>query len=140
MDGWELQAREAIRHTVAAYNAAGDRGRLDELAATFAPDGALQIGDDPPSVGREAIVRDLGEMIRLDPAPRFVHHHVAGLHFRSVTPEAIETSSYFQVLTDAGLDHWGRYRDRFVPVGDRWLIAHRRVVADAFAPTSCFTR
>lgn len=140
MDSWELSAREAVRHTVAAYNAAGDRGRLDELAAAFAPDGALQIGDAEPIVGRQAIVDELGAAIRLDPPPRFVHHHVSGLHFRTVAPASIETASYFQVLTDAGLDHWGRYRDRFVPVGDGWLIAHRRVVADAFAPTSCFTR
>lgn len=140
MKSWEVRAREAVRHTMAAYNAAGDRGRLDELAATFATDGALQIGDADPIVGPQAIVAELGATIRLDPAPRFVHHHVSGLHFRTVAPESIEVSSYFQVLTDAGLDHWGRYRDRFVPVGDRWLIAHRRIVADAFAPTSCFTR
>jgi hypothetical protein len=33
----------------------------------------------------------------------------------------------------------GRYRDRFVPVGERWLIAHRFVSTDWRAPDSTFT-
>ena len=32
----------------------------------------------------------------------------------------------------------GRYRDRLVPVGDRWLIAHRFVSTDWRAPDSIF--
>lgn len=140
MENWELLAREAVRHTVAAYNFGTDRGRLDEVADTFVPDGVLQIGDDDPIVGRQAIVEQLSLAIDLDPPPRFVHHHASNLHFSSVGPESIETASYFQVLTDSGVDHWGRYRDRFVPFEDRWLIAHRRIVADAFAPASCFKR
>jgi hypothetical protein len=55
-----------------------------------------------------------------------------------VTPAAIEVSSYFLVITDIGADHWGRYRDRFVPVGDRWLIAHRQVTTDGYAVGSAF--
>lgn len=125
---------------MAAYNFAGDRGRLDELVDAFAPDGALRIGDGEAVVGREAILARLGEAIRLDPPPRFVHHHVTGVHFRKVSTDSIETASYFQVMTDAGPDHWGRYRDRFIPVGDRWLLAERQILADAFATNSCFKR
>lgn len=140
MEMWELVAREQVRHTVSAYNLGGDRGRLDELAEAFAPDGSLHIGLDPPIVGRDSIRARLGEMIAPDPTPRFVHHHVAGLHFRTVSRELIETTSYFQVLTDGGLDHWGRYRDRFVPVDARWLIAERHIRTEAFAPDSYFSR
>jgi hypothetical protein len=32
----------------------------------------------------------------------------------------------------------GRYRDRMVPAGDRWLIAHRFVSTDWRAPDSVF--
>jgi hypothetical protein len=32
----------------------------------------------------------------------------------------------------------GRYRDRLVPVGERWLIAHRFVSTDWRAPDSTF--
>lgn len=125
---------------MAAYNFGGDRGKLDELVATFAPDGSLRIGDQEAVVGHDAILARLGASIRLDPIPRFVHHHVTGVHFRQVSRASVETASYFHVVTDAGLDHWGRYRDRFVPIGDRWLIAERQIIADAFAPGSCFKR
>jgi hypothetical protein len=135
---WELVARESVRQTIAAYNYGGDRGRLGELAAAFAPDGVLQIGDREPLVGPAAIERGLTSVLQVDPAPTVVHHHVATTYFRSVSPEGIETSSYFHVLSDVGLDHWGRYGDRFVPVGDRWLLAHRHVVTSGFSPDSFF--
>ena len=45
-------------------------------------------------------------------------------------------ASYFTVFTEVGVDHMGRYRDRLVPVGERWLIAHRFVSADWRAPGS----
>ena len=38
--------------------------------------------------------------------------------------------SYFLNLSSDGLDHWGRYRDQFEKVGDRWLIAHRYARVD----------
>ena len=40
------------------------------------------------------------------------------------------------VITEIGLDHYGRYRDLFVPVGDEWLIRHRFVSTDWAAPNS----
>ena len=42
------------------------------------------------------------------------------------------------MITDIGLDHWGRYRDRLVPVGERWLLAQRSVKTDGYAPGSFF--
>ena len=40
------------------------------------------------------------------------------------------------MFTNVGADHMGRYRDRLVPVGDEWLIAHRFVSTDWHAPDS----
>ncbi|MDT3443438.1 MULTISPECIES: nuclear transport factor 2 family protein [unclassified Pseudofrankia] len=68
----------------------------------------------------------------------FIRHFVTNLRFESVTPDRITTSAYFAVLTVAGLDHWGRYRDVLVPVEGRWLFAHRLVRTDAHAPGSPF--
>ena len=42
--------------------------------------------------------------------------------------------SYFQVLTVRGLDHWGRYTDRFVRDGEQWLFSHRSVRVDGATP------
>ena len=134
----ELVAREQVRHTISSYTFGGDRGKLDELAAAFAPDGVLQIESDDVSTGRQAIVERLARVVTMDRHPTHMHHHISGTHFRSVTDSAIEVSSYFLVITDIGLDHWGRYRDRFVPVDDRWLIAHRQVTTDGYVDASAF--
>ena len=39
----ELIARECVRDTYARYNHAGDRGRIEELAACFTVDGILEV-------------------------------------------------------------------------------------------------
>ena len=51
-------------------------------------------------------------------------------------PDAARGASYFFVVTARGPDHWGRYRDVLIPVGDRWLFAHRRIGVDAFSANS----
>lgn len=138
MELWELVAREQVRHTISSYTFGGDRGRLDELAAAFTPDGVLQIEDDDVSTGREAIIERLSRVVTMDRHPTHMHHHISGTHFRSVSPTEIDVSSYFLVVTDIGADHWGRYRDRLVPAGERWLIARRQVATAGYAAGSAF--
>jgi hypothetical protein len=43
---------------------------------------------------------------------------------------------YYAVLTDRGLDHWGRYVDEYRREGERWLFAKRRATVDGRAPGS----
>jgi hypothetical protein len=139
VDLWELTAREHIRDGLALYNWSGDAGRLDELAETFCEDGELELRGAAPLHGRAAIVEFLGGVVAA-PAPsdvrRIVRHNVANIRFLEVTPEEARVASYFTVLTEIGLDHYGRYRDTFVPVGDEWLIRHRLVSTDWAAPNS----
>jgi len=71
---------------------------------------------------------------------RIVRHNVTNVRFEAVSPTEATVASYFTVFTEIGLDHMGRYRDRLVPVGDRWLIAHRLVSTDWRAPNSTFAR
>ena len=75
---------------------------------------------------------------RAAPPRRIVRHNVDNIRFESVSPTEATVASYFTVFTDVGLDHLGRYRDRLVPVGERWLIAHRFVSMDWRAPGSLF--
>lgn len=137
METWEVAARERVRDTYATYNHAGDRFRLDDLIDCFVVDGTLEIKGQAPVVGRSAI-RDLLSGARNDPAPNAevpqIRHFVANLWFTRVTPDLIESTAYFQVLTQHGLDHWGRYRDVLVPEGDRRLFRHRLVAVDAATP------
>lgn len=142
MNPWEIEIRESVRQTLSDYTAATDRFDLRALAACFSPDGVLEFtGGTEPLTGPAAIEAELGAAIAGDPnpskpTPTHVRHHVSSIRFASVTPDRVEVSSYFAVHTDIGLDHWGRYRDVLVPVGVRWLFAHRRIAVDAFASNS----
>ena len=49
---------------------------------------------------------------------RIVRHNIANIRFVELTPLQAK-SCYFTVFTEIGLDHYGRYRDTFVPVGER---------------------
>jgi hypothetical protein len=139
----ELAIREAVRDTIACYTHAGDRGRLEELAAQFTPDGILEVHGSYRYEGRAAIVAGLGGTVsrnRKDAAgtglPPIVRHQVSSIRIHGVTQERAEAESYFAVLSREGLDHWGRYRDVLVPFEGRWLFAHRFVRTDAYAAGS----
>jgi len=143
VDPWELIARERIRDTLARYTWSGDGLRVDELARAFCEDGVLEVRGRPPHVGRAAIADFIGGVGAAGDAahqatagPRIVRHNLANVRFVEMTESSARVESYFTVLTEIGLDHYGRYRDRFVPVGDEWLIEHRLVSTDWRAPDS----
>ncbi len=151
MELWELVAREQCRDTLAQYSHAGDRYQLDEFAGAFCEDGVLEIRGQSPLVGRATIVERFGgataaqralgvaaEARAAGAVRRVVRHTVTNVRFEAVSESEATVASYFTVFTQIGLDHMGRYRDRLVPVGDRWLIAHRFVSTDWRAPDSIF--
>jgi hypothetical protein len=147
MELWELAARERIRDTMARYNWSGDALRLDDLAQTFCEDGELEVRGSEPVRGRAAIVELLGG-VATGPSTaaaatgvkRIVRHNVTNIRFTDVTRQEARVACYFAVLTEIGLDHYGRYRDVFIPVGDDWLIRHRFVSTDWRAPDSTMAR
>jgi hypothetical protein len=71
---------------------------------------------------------------------RIVRHAITNVRFLEIDPHRALVASYFTVFTEIGLDHYGRYRDTFVPVGDEWLIRHRFVSTDWSAPGSTMAR
>lgn len=132
----ELVAREAVRDLVARYTGTGDRGRSAELAALFAVDGVLDVGDHGGRwEGRDRIeaellaVADRVAVAGSSPGP--VRHHVSSLVIDVIGPTEATASSYFLVFTGIGVDHWGRYRDRFAvgPDGE-WRFTERTVRVD----------
>jgi SnoaL-like domain len=142
---WELSARERIRHTVAAYTIAGDSFRLDELAEQFTEDGVLEVHGQETAHGRAAIVEMLTRHgstgAAAEPGEQFfIRHFIANVLIQRLTPKLAHGVAYFAVFTPSGPDHWGRYRDEFVPVGDRWLLRHRTARVDASAPDSWYRR
>ncbi len=152
MELWELAAREGIRDTLSRYNWSGDAFRLDELAQTFCVDGELEIRGLEPLRGRDAIVGFLGRNVEPgdDESRRaqmaaaagatgvrhVVRHNVTNIRFLELGRDRAKVASYFTVTTEIGLDHFGRYRDDFVPADDQWLIRHRFVSTDWRDPAS----
>jgi hypothetical protein len=145
MEAWELTVREQIRDTLARYNWSGDAFRLNDLADTFCEDGELEIRGAAPLRGQHLIVDFLGGATEGDDdlrravrkaqdeasgGRRIVRHNITNVHFLTVARDSARVASYFTVFTEIGLDHYGRYRDLFVPVDDQWLIRHRFVSTD----------
>lgn len=144
MQMWELVAREQIRDTLARYNWAGDAGRVEGLADTFCTDGVLEIRGADTLRGRTAIASFLsgvtGSVAANADVRPVVRHNVANVLFTGLTPDEARVSSYFTVVTQIGLDHFGRYRDILVPEGGAWLIKRRKVSTDWVAPDSTMAR
>ena len=151
MDLWELVARERIRDSIARYNWSGDAFRLDDMVRAFCEDGVLEVRGQEPCRGRDAIIAFLGggaggddaarraalkEQAASSGVRRIVRHVLSNIQFVELTPDRASVASYFTVVTEIGLDHAGRYRDTFVPVGDEWLIQHRFVSTDWRSPGS----
>jgi SnoaL-like domain len=147
MELWELAARERIRDTLASYNWSGDALRLHDLAQTFCEDGELELRRRESVRGRAAIVEILGGAVAAPNATaqasgveRIVRHNVSNIRFTELRPGEARVACYFTVFTEIGLDHYGRYRDVFVPVDSDWLIRHRLVSTDWSAAESTMAR
>lgn len=129
--------REAIRDRLARYTYAGDRGRIDDLAACFAADGVLEFpgGSGTGPDGVRAVLARGGS----GPARSFVRHHVTN-PLIDVDGDTATARSYFTVFSDNGPDHAGTYDDRLVRTPHGWRFARRRVRIDWQSPVSLFAR
>ncbi|MCB0989189.1 MAG: nuclear transport factor 2 family protein [Microthrixaceae bacterium] len=148
MDVSEVIHREQIRHLLASYTWAGDRGRIEELADLFTLDGVLDVGAHGDRwAGRAAIVDGLRAVIERTAAapgregtPGPVHHDVSSVLITEVEGGRARANSYFAVRTSIGLDHWGRYFDRLELEIGRWRFSERIVVVDGSSPGSLMVR
>ncbi|MFQ5514441.1 MAG: nuclear transport factor 2 family protein [Myxococcota bacterium] len=139
MELWELSARESIRELVARYNGWGDTGRFDPMLELFAEDAVMCVPPDRVLHGREEIralftatARRTGRHkgARTTLVRHFTATHQIDLQSRTTAMGR----AYYLVLTDRGLDHWGRYIDEYRRVSGRWVFQRRRVTVDGRAP------
>jgi ketosteroid isomerase-like protein len=139
MDIYEVIARESIRDLVARYNAKGDAGLIDEMMALFAEDALLEVVDSHIYRGIDEI-RGLFEGAARTgsdagvPEIRFLRHHTSTHQIDMEGAGRASGRCYFVVFTEKGPDHWGRYVDRYIERGGRWLFEQRRVHVDARVP------
>jgi hypothetical protein len=141
MEIWELVARESIRDLVARYNANADSGRFEPVLELFAPDAVMEITGEPPKVGHDeirTIFTGARDQAAWGDRPVYLRH-VTGTHQIDLVDEGSAVGRcYYFVLTDVGLDHWGRYLDEYKVVDGRWRFARRRVTTDGRSPDALF--
>lgn len=137
MELWELVAREEIRETLARYHHFGDSAKFEEMAALFAIDGVLEVRGEEAVVGGQAIIDYLTgvnrDVVALSDVP-MLRHYATNVTITVVSEHEATAASAFFVVSETGLDHWGRYRDRLVPADGGWRFAHRSVRTDGYAP------
>jgi hypothetical protein len=140
MELWELLAREGIRDLVTRYNSNGDAGRFPQMIELFAPDAVMEVEERRYS-GRDEILSLFAgtrERVRSAAIPSYVRHCVT-THQIDLEDERDATGRcYFAVLSPVGLDHWGRYVDRYRVVDGAWRFARRRVTVDGRSEQSLF--
>lgn len=150
MELWELVARESIRDLVARYNANGDSGRFDDLLVVFADDAVMELVSAGGEVHRYEGVDEIATIFTGTKAawdaeaagrtgPHYVRHFVATHQIDLEDETHARGRSYFVVLMPHGVDHWGRYVDRYGVRQGRWLITSRRAISDGQAPGAPFT-
>ena len=148
LEDWELKAREQIRDMVARYNAYGDAGRLAQVLALFTVDAVVDIEGLRSYRGRNEIAElfrgaaNSGSAQSSSPGPAAsttatpaptptpVWHHTSTLVIDLESPIRAAGRCYFAVLTPAGLDHWGRYRDQYAGADGGWHFAARSIRID----------
>jgi 3-phenylpropionate/cinnamic acid dioxygenase small subunit len=138
MEPWELDAREQIRDLVARYNANGDSGRFEQMLDLFTDQAVMHIpsGTHRGRAEIEAMFTTAAAKTGGSEGAKaaYIRHFTATLQIDLTGGDEATSRCYYQVLTDRGLDHWGRYVDRYRCVGGRWLFAERKVTVDGSVP------
>ena len=121
----QLMAREQIRHTLSAYNRAGDADEPEPFANCFTQDGIIDaVGFH--FEGRERIFEwKSGSKVFASNASGkpadFRTHHVSSIFIDLTSDQTARVRSCWLVMTEVGLDHSGVYNDTFRRVGEEWV-------------------
>ena len=147
-----LLAREAIRDLVTRYNSNGDTGRFETLRELFAEHAVMELARTDGTLdiynGREKLMeiftaakdRTSSHAAATTSArPTYLRHMTATHQIDLVDDDHANGRCYFAVYMANGLDHWGRYIDRYVRIDGVWFFEFRRVHVDDSAAGSWFS-
>ena len=137
MELWQLEAYAEIRDLISAYNSFGDRGRFDQLLELFAATAVMDINDGRIYEGADQIktvFTDSSDSLSKDDSPSYIQHHTSSTHIEFEGDKKASSKSYFSVFLSYGIDHWGRYEDKFENINGKWLFVYRRVKTDGYLP------
>ena len=137
MELWQLEAYAEIRDLISAYNSFGDRGRFDELLELFAKTAVMDIDDGRIYEGPDqikTIFTDTSDSLSKGDLPSYIQHHTSSTHIDFEGTNKANAKSYFSVFLSHGIDHWGRYEDKFENIDGKWMFVYRRVKTDGWLP------
>lgn len=140
MEHFEIVARESIRDLVARYNANGDSGRFDPMLDLFAEEACMDVttavhrGRSEIRAMFEGVASNTGK--QPEARAKFIRHFTATHQIDVLSATEAKGRCYYVVLTDRGVDHWGRYIDEYRQIDGKWLFWHRKVTTDGAVPDS----
>ncbi len=133
-----------IQQLIVSFTYFGDARVVERIAPHLSDQMRFELPDGTAFEGKAAVVDGLVGLIATlnlggdaSGVPRYLRHHATSSRV-VVDGASAEADTYFLVLTDRGLDHWGRWHDRFAHDGERWRFAERRVVVEGMAPESWY--
>ena len=145
MTGDPTHARVQIHYTMAVYCNSVDSGDVEGVVSAFTEDGQLELSSGTKAAGHAAIrafytpVIGPGRPDRMaDGAIPLLRHNLTTSRVEFIDDDTAQGWTYFMSLTRHGLDHAGRYLDRFRRQGARWLIADRRIAVEWYASPSWY--
>lgn len=145
MNDDQTQARVMIHYTMAVYANSVDSGDVEGVVSAFAEDAQLELSGGLAVRGRAAIRAFYEPVIGAsrpdrqpgEPLP-LLRHNLTTSRVEFVSDAVAQGWTYFMSVSRHGLDHTGRYIDRFVRHGERWLIDDRRIVVEWYGTPSWY--
>lgn len=129
MDHTEIVDRILITDLLHAYADCVDRSDIAGLAALFAQNAVMDMGNGDVFTGRDRLHALFLDRIGLWTT---TNHHVSTITIRSYDGAAARTTAYLYAFHDSperdtSMHLWGRYEDDLVKHGEQWLIGTRRL-------------
>jgi SnoaL-like domain len=141
----QSEDRVQIHYTMALYCNSVDSGDVEGVLAAFAEDAQLELSSGTKVRGKAAIRAfylpvigpDRPDRVPGEPIP-LLRHNLTTSRVEFTDENTAQGWTYFMTLTRHGLDHAGRYVDRLVRQGDRWLLQDRRILVEWYASPSWY--
>jgi SnoaL-like domain len=133
-----------IEQLITRFNYFGDAGELQKIKPLLDEKMRYELPNGTKFDGAQATVDGLAEVAKkmdfggAPDMPKYLRHHRTSSKIDIISETEAQADTYHLVLTDKGLDHWGRWQDRFVKRGDEWLFIERKVVTEGMSETSWF--
>ena len=137
--------RVQIHYTMAVYCNSVDSGDVDGVVSVFTDDAQLELSSGTKVRGKVAIRAfylpvigpDRPDRAAGEPIP-LLRHNLTTSRVEFVDHNTAQAWTYFMTLTRHGLDHAGRYVDRLVRQGERWLLDDRRILVEWYGSPSWY--